>query len=67
MSETTGLVMKYFVLNPTKSGPYGFASRVALRAYAAGIQPDNQTLAYDIEEWLDTIANDLLAAGRKDE
>ncbi len=49
----TGLLMKYFVLSPTKEGPYGRASRVALRAYAKAIREENQQLSDDLRKWAD--------------
>lgn len=47
-----GLVMKYFVLTPTKRNAYGKASRLALMAYADAIEKVNPALKKDIHDWL---------------
>ena len=47
-----GLVMKYFVLNPTKDSLYGTASQRALLAYADTIVLENSPLAGDIRRWV---------------
>ncbi len=51
MAERNGLQLKYFVLNPTKDGAYGLASRQALLAYAKAIEEENNDLAYDLRIW----------------
>ena len=50
-----GLVMKYFVLNPTKNDAYGRASNQAIRAYAKAIAPTNPEFANDLMNWMDKI------------
>jgi len=47
-----GLVMKYFVLNPSKQDNYGSASREAMKAYASEIRPENPQLADDLLKWI---------------
>lgn len=51
MSGRRGLFLKYFVLNPTKDGPYGQASRKALLAYAEAIDQENPVLAHELVSW----------------
>ena len=46
-----GLLMKYFVLNPTKRGPYGRASRAALLRYAQVIGRQNPQLEKELKDW----------------
>lgn len=55
----TGLIMKYFVLNPTKKDAYGIASRMALLSYADSIEEENPALSEDIRVWVDGIELDL--------
>jgi len=55
MGHSQGLVLKYFVLNPTKDDPYGEASRQAMRTYARIIREHNAGLAFDLRAWLDDI------------
>ena len=47
-----GLMRKYFVLNPTKSGPYGSASRNAILEYARCIKEANPMLGEDLLNWI---------------
>jgi len=47
-----GLLMKYFVLNPTKDDEYGYASMNALSEYAFCIKDVNPQLSKDIGKWL---------------
>jgi len=47
-----GLIIKYFVLNPTKKDIYGKASRQAMWQYANIIYPENKELAIDIKNWV---------------
>jgi hypothetical protein len=47
-----GLLVKYFVLNPTKNTPYGAASREALLTYAMKIELENPYLADDLRRWV---------------
>lgn len=54
--DETGLVMKYFVLNPSKDTPYGRASRVALIAYAEEIKKTNPMLSKDILDWIEPMS-----------
>jgi len=49
----TGLVMKYFVLKPCGDDRYAQASRAAIRRYADFIEPENQELARELNEWAD--------------
>jgi len=53
--DDKGLLLKHFVLSPTKDGAYGEASRTGARAYAEAIQPTNPILAAELLEWLRTI------------
>ena len=46
------LVMKYFVLNPSKQDDYGRASRKAMLAYAEEICKENSELSNDLIEWI---------------
>jgi len=48
-----GLIMKYFVLNPSKNDAYGYASRQAMRTYANIIRAENQELSDDLIKWID--------------
>ena len=50
--DNTGLIMKYFVLNPNKDDDYGRASRGAMLSYASAIYLENPTLAHDLVEWV---------------
>ena len=54
----TGLEMKYFVLNPTKDGPYGVASRAAIATYADSIKPHNRQLGDDLWAWLEKLLDE---------
>ena len=56
-----GLLMKYFVLKPesNKNDDYAFASRMAMRAYAANIKHTNPQLAKDLHSWIDRIEQAL--------
>lgn len=55
-----GLVMKYFVVNPNKLGPYGKASREAMYTYARSIEEENPKLSTDLLGWLRGIEQDLI-------
>jgi hypothetical protein len=55
-----GLIMKYFVLNPTKRDAYGSASREALLKYAEVIERENQELATDLRQWEQRIRDGFL-------
>ena len=48
----SGLQMKYFMLNPSKPSAYGAASRAAMLAFAAKIEPENADLAVDLRDWV---------------
>jgi hypothetical protein len=48
----TGLMMKYFVLNPNKQDIYGEASRKAMMKYAAVIADKNKEFAEEIRNWV---------------
>ena len=50
-----GLKMKYFVLRPDKGDDHAFASRMAIRAYAANIKHTNPQLAKDLTTWVENI------------
>ena len=50
-----GLKMKYFVLRPDKNDDHAFASRMAIRAYAAHIRKGNPQLAKDLNKWVEDI------------
>jgi len=50
-----GIVMKYFVLNPTKKDAYGAASCKAMLVYADAIESTNEALAIDIRVWVHKI------------
>ena len=50
-----GLSMKYFVLNPSKEGPYGYAATFAIFRYADAIQGENPQLASDLRGWMDDL------------
>ena len=50
-----GLKMKYFVLKPEGEDDYAFASRMAMRAYAANIRRTNSALAKDLNNWIGDI------------
>jgi len=52
-----GLMMKYFVLNPTKNDAYGKASRSAIFAYSVVIADKNPELAKDLRDWIARIEN----------
>jgi len=56
-----GLIMKYFVLKPENANDddYAFASRMAMRAYAANIKHENPQLAEDLDAWIDRIEQAL--------
>ena len=54
-----GLKMKYFVLRPVKDDDHAFASRMAIRAYAANIRKTNPQLAKDLNEWIEDIEQAL--------
>lgn len=51
MTCKNGLMLKYFVLNPTKNDVYGEASRKALLTYADHIQQENIEFAYELRNW----------------
>ena len=56
--EMNGLQMKYFVLKPESkkdADDYAFASRMAMRAYAANIKHENPQLAKELHKWVDRI------------
>ena len=55
-----GLVMKYFVLNPTKRGIYGKASRFAIREYAQMIRHENSKLCEDLLKWIADIEHKMI-------
>ena len=55
-----GLVIKYFVLNPTKRGEYGKASRYAIREYAQIIRTVNQKLSEDLLKWITDIEHRMI-------
>ena len=63
----TGLMMKYFVLNPTKADAYGDASREALVAYRDAVMDLNPTLARDLTRWLRQIEQEAEEQFREDE
>ncbi len=50
-----GLLMKYFVLNPSKKDAYGKASLKAMKAYAMAIFEENEELARDLVKWVESI------------
>ena len=56
-----GLKMKYFVLKPESKvdDNYAFASRMAMRAYAANIKHTNPQLAKDLTTWVEKIERSL--------
>ena len=56
-----GLIMKYFDLNPEKKNDddYAFASRMAMRAYAANIKHTNPKLAEELHNWVERIEQAL--------
>lgn len=54
-----GLLMKYFVLNPTKNDAYGKASRKAMKAYAVSIFDENEGLAKDLVQWIESLEGGL--------
>ena len=56
-----GLQMKYFVLKPESKddNDYAFASRMAMRAYAANIKHKNPQLAKGLHNWVDRIEQAL--------
>lgn len=56
-----GLLMKYFVLKPESKDDddYAFASRMAMRAYAANIKHTNPQLAEKLHSWVDHIEQAL--------
>lgn len=54
-----GLKMKYFVLRPDKDDDHAFASRMAIRTYAANIRKANPQLAKDLNGWLEEIEQSL--------
>ena len=60
MSDTRGLQMKYFVLNPLKRNAYGRASLAALEAYENSIRSTNMPLAEDLRLWRAEIKAGLL-------
>jgi hypothetical protein len=48
-----GLLMKYFVLNPTSSDvQFAYASRIAMAEFAAVIEPSKPQLAAALREWV---------------
>ncbi len=47
-----GLIMKHFVLNPTKDDEHGRASRSAVLEYAKAIEYHNLELAMDLQNWI---------------
>lgn len=59
MNEPTGLLMKYFVLSPTKADAYGKASREAMLVYAASIASENRALADDLFAWLKRLEQEV--------
>lgn len=53
MSESDGLMMKYFVLSPKSSDPaHRKASRNALLAYAVSVNETTPTLAQELYDWV---------------
>ncbi len=54
--NNNGLLMKYFVLNPSKKDKYGEASRKAMMAYARAIKAENPELAKDLQLWVSQYA-----------
>jgi len=54
-TDKAGLQMKYFVLNPTKRGEFGKASRYAVLEYARIIEKTDANLAADLRAWVDQI------------
>ena len=60
MDEVKGLIMKYFVLNPTKKDWHGKASRLAIKTYAEEIRHKNPVFAHDLDEWIKQIEGDML-------
>ena len=52
MEGLMGLEMKYFVLKPSGSGPYAYASRMAMVAYAAVISEQNPEMARELLAWV---------------
>jgi len=67
----SGLLMKYFVLNPrskTKRDPYAKASRAAMQTYAEAIREENQQLYDDLKTWVvNTVADDVLRFGDQEQ
>jgi len=59
--ESTGLLMKYFVLKPGGNDAYAKASRAAMRKYADFIEGENPELAHQIRDWADTEAAKVLS------
>lgn len=53
MSNTNGLVMKYFVLKPYGTDQYARASRAAMRRYAKVIAAENPELSQELITWAD--------------
>lgn len=56
----SGLVMKYFVLSPTKRGIYGKASRLAIKEYARIVKSENYEFAWDLDKWIRDIERDMI-------
>jgi len=50
-----GLLMKYFVLSPTKDNEYGDASCKAVLKYADEIESTNEKLAVELRVWIHSI------------
>lgn len=48
----SGLVMKYFVLNPNKNDVFGVAARAALKTYANTICKEDPELTKDLLHWV---------------
>ena len=64
------LLMKYFVLKPENKDDdddHAFASRMAMRAYAANIKYTNPQLAKDLHSWIDRIEQALKGINGKEE
>lgn len=47
--------MRYFVVNPIKDNPRGYASRKAVLAYADAIYGWDEELAGELRSWIDSI------------
>ena len=64
-SKEARLVMKYFVLNPNKRGPFGKASRAAMLEYSRIIAPTHPIFAEDMVKWVDAIVNTMIEEDTK--